>query len=219
MTFRILDIDLLQRTGCLDAVLACGDLPYTYMEYISTQARIREAYYVHGNHDAPESLHGGGTLEEPGGWRNIDRRSVALNRGKLLIAGLEGSIRYTPRAAHQYSELDMRLRAQTLIFKLWLNKLRYGRYLDVLIAHSPARGIHDSNEGAHRGFATLRSIIERYRPRLFLHGHQHQYGPMEWHTRFAQTEVVNVHPFRLIELDSDGVRICRLTRGKANQIG
>lgn len=196
--------NLTDMLGPIDVLLACGDLPYSYMEFIATQCNTRHAYYVHGNHDTPENLHGGRVLREPGGWENVDRRTVTVDGGALIVAGLEGCIRYK-RGPYQYTDREMWLRARRLVINMLLNRVRYGRYLDVLIAHSPARGIHDDEQGAHRGFAVLRSIVERFRPRLFLHGHNHHYGPSQWQTQHADTLVINVHPFRLVEMDDDDV--------------
>ena len=39
-----------ERVGQIDLILACGDLPYYYLEYI-VSLLDRPLYYVHGNHD------------------------------------------------------------------------------------------------------------------------------------------------------------------------
>ncbi len=187
--------------GGIDILLSCGDLPYTYLEYLVTMLRVPHAYYVHGNHDSPEYLYGGQMLEAPGGWVNIDRTSVRAEG--LLIAGLEGSIRYKPHAPYQYSEWEMFWRSRKLILQLFFNKLFYGRYLDILIAHSPAAGIHDGPDVPHKGFEIFLRIMRRFRPKLFLHGHKHHYGPGTWHSRYQETQIINVHPFRLIQVKGD----------------
>jgi hypothetical protein len=33
--------------------------------------------------------------------------------------------------------------------RLWWNKLRHGRYLDILLTHAPPRGIHDRPDKTH----------------------------------------------------------------------
>ncbi|MEA3396123.1 MAG: metallophosphoesterase [Chloroflexota bacterium] len=188
-----------ERIGPVDLLLSCGDLPYTYLEYLVTELRTRHAYFVHGNHDAPEHCESGQTLSEPGGWENLDGRVTHVARLNLLVAGLEGCIRYRPGAPYQYAQGEMTWRAQPLMLQLLFNKIRYGRYLDIFIAHSPPAGIHDGPDGPHRGFDVFLSLMRRFRPRLLLHGHQHRYGPAPWRTRYAATEVVNIYPFRLIE--------------------
>ncbi|MGC9521052.1 MAG: metallophosphoesterase family protein [Anaerolineae bacterium] len=198
---------LTQVTGTVDVLVGCGDLPYNYMEYVVTQTHVRDAFYVHGNHDQPQRVSSGRTLKEPGGWRNVDRQVIYAREQDLLIAGLEGSIRYVPGEPYQYTETEMLWRSMQLVPRLLLNRLVHGRHLDILIAHAPAEGIHDSPTGAHKGFAVFLRLIRLFRPRLFLHGHQHRYCPGPWRTRYEGTEIVNVHPFCIIDLDEDNIHI------------
>jgi Icc-related predicted phosphoesterase len=185
-----------KRFGDVDLVVSCGDLPYSYLEYIVTMLNV-PAFYVHGNHDHPEYRANGRTLEEPGGWINLDG-TTAKAKG-VLLAGLEGSIRYKPGARYQYTERQMAWKAWRMAPALLLNRLRYGRYLDVMIAHSPPRGIHDGDDLPHRGFETFRGIIKLFGPRYLLHGHKHAYGPEATRTKYEGTEIINVDPFRVIE--------------------
>jgi Icc-related predicted phosphoesterase len=204
--------DVAGRVGPVDLLLSCGDLSYSYLEFLVTNLHTRHAFYVHGNHDTPEHTHSGAILEEPGGWRDVDNRSVHVAELNLLVAGLEGSIRYKPGAPFQYTQGRMWRRTRWLVVQLLWNRVLHGRFLDLLIAHSPPAGIHDARDGAHRGFRVFRALIRRYRPRLFLHGHIHRYGPAPWHSRYADTEVVNVSPFRLVRWDEEAVRYGRSPR-------
>ncbi len=188
--------------GQVDVLLSCGDLPYSYLEYLSTTLGVRHALYVHGNHDVDEYMAGGDVLTGPGGWVNVDRR--VYSTGTLLIAGLEGCIRYKPQARYQYTQAEMRWRAAYLGVRLVWNRVRYKRYLDILITHSPPAGIHDGPDGPHRGFRAFLPFMRRFKPRLLLHGHKHHYGHDAWRTRYAETEVVNVHPFRLLVWNAEG---------------
>lgn len=223
MTIRILALSdeassalynaqLSDLVGPVDVLLGCGDLPYTYMEHVVTTLNVRDAFFVHGNHDTPQWLNNGRRLESPGGWQNVDGRVGKTTDGALLVAGLEGSIRYQPSAPYQYSERAMASRTWGLVAHLLFNRVRYGRYVDVLIAHSPPLGIHDGPDGAHRGFKVFLSLMRRFRPKLLLHGHKHHYGPGTWRTRYEGTEVVNVHPFRLIELEGTRISFGKLYR-------
>lgn len=196
--------------GNIDLLLSCGDLPYSYLEFLVTNLTPPHAFYVHGNHDSHEE--GVSVLAEPGGLHNLDRRTVHLRNTDLLIAGLEGCIRYRPDAPYQYSQQQMRVRVFVLGLRLLWNRARFGRYLDILITHAPAAGIHDGPDAAHLGFAALVSLMRLFRPRLLLHGHKHIYGPQVWQTRYLATDVVNVYPFRLIEWDAAGINFGRLIR-------
>lgn len=188
------------RLGRIDLILGCGDLPYHYLEYLMTVLGA-PLYYVHGNHDSPVE-HGsdGSQKTGPEGGENLDRRRVRASG--LLLAGLEGCIRYRPDAAHQFTQHEMTLRAASLLPGMLANRLARGRCLDILVAHSPPLGIHDGKDNAHTGFAAFRHLMRFCGPRYLLHGHQHRtYGPGPSETRFLQTLVVNVHPYRVLELD------------------
>ena len=196
----------------VDVLLGCGDLPYTYMEHVVTALKVRDAFFVHGNHDSDQWLNDGTCLTSPGGWQNVDRCTARTTDKALIVAGLQGSIRYRPRAAYQYSQTEMWLRAGKLTLQLLLNRVFYGRFVDVIIAHSPPQGIQDGPDRPHRGFSAFVTLIRRFRPRLFLHGHKHQYGRGTWRTRYEETEVVNIGPYRVIDIDGDKISFGKLLR-------
>jgi Icc-related predicted phosphoesterase len=185
-----------ERFGDVDLVVSCGDLPYSYLEFIVSMLNT-PSFYVHGNHDSPEYRASGVTLTEPGGWINLDGR-IAVAKG-LLLAGLEGSVRYKPAAPFQYTEQEMAWKGHFLTPALLMNRFRYGRYLDVMVTHSPPLGIHDGDDLPHRGFAAFLSFMDRFKPRYLLHGHKHVYGPEPTRTRYGETEVINVYPYRVID--------------------
>jgi Icc-related predicted phosphoesterase len=188
--------DIRERFADVDLVVSCGDLPYSYLEFIVSMLNA-PSYYVHGNHDCPEYRASGVTLTEPGGWVNLHGR-VAEAKG-VLLAGLEGSLRYKPGAPFQYAEREMAWKAWLLTPALVMNRFRYGRYLDILITHSPPHGIHDGDDLPHRGFISFLGLMQRFKPRYLLHGHKHVYGPEPTCTRYGETEVINVYPYRVIE--------------------
>ncbi len=136
-----------ERLGKIDLVLGCGDLPYYYLEYLMTMLDA-PLYYVHGNHDPlVEYSSAGGTKTAPEGGENIDLRCV--NVAGLLVAGLEGCIRYKPDGMHMFTQNEMSLRSLALLPGLTCNRLMRGRWLDVLIAHSPPLGVHDLPTHGH----------------------------------------------------------------------
>ncbi len=116
------------------------------------------------------------------------------------MAGLEGSIRYKPLAPYQYTEGAMTFKVWQLIPRLLWNYIRHKRYLDILITHSPPFGIQDGDDHAHRGFAIFRWLMARFRPRYLLHGHKHVWASASYRARYLHTMVINVHPFRVIEV-------------------
>jgi Icc-related predicted phosphoesterase len=184
------------RFGNVGMVVSCGDLSYSYLEFIATLLNV-PCFYVHGNHDHPEHRASGETLIEPGGWVNLDGRSVEAKG--VLLGGLEGSIRYKPDVPYQYTERAMARKIWRMMPYLLINRLRHGRYLDILVTHSPPRGIHDGEDLPHHGFESFLTFMERFKPRYLLHGHKHVYGSEPTRTSYAETEVINVEPFRVIE--------------------
>ena len=88
-----------------------------------------------------------------------------------------------------------------LLPKLLLNRLRFGRYLDVLITHSPPFGIQDGSDRAHRGFRSFLWLIDHIRPLYLIHGHQHVYDRRTvTETIRGRTLVINAFGHRIIDL-------------------
>jgi Icc-related predicted phosphoesterase len=190
---------LKQVVGQVELILSCGDLPAYYIDYISSALGV-PCYFVHGNHAS------GAEFEEPNPFEprrvhfmDIDNRVVA-EKG-LLLAGLDGSIRYNANPRFQYTQNEMWLKVLRLTPSLLWNRLAHGRSLDVLIAHSPPAGIHDGPDRPHLGFASFLWLMRAFKPRYLLHGHKHVYRNEEVTiTQFRDTTVINVYPWRIIEL-------------------
>jgi hypothetical protein len=190
-----------ERVGQIDLILSCGDLPFYYMEYIVSMLN-RPSYYVYGNHGREVEFQGGSWAQkkEPLGAVNLHLRTA--REKKLLLAGLEGSIRYNDAPKYQYTEEGMWLNIMRLAPSLWFNRMRYGRWLDVLVAHSPPWGIHDQPDPAHQGFRSFLTFMRWFKPRYLLHGHIHLYRHnVVTQTRYEETEVINVYPFKILELE------------------
>ena len=187
--------------GDVDMVLSCGDLPHYYLEFIVTLLG-GPLFYVLGNH--PDEIRGLYEPKEkwqyPRGCENIDGHVVRYRN--LLIAGLQGSMRYNDKPYFQYTEQEMALKVWQLAPRLVLNKLLYGRYLDILITHAPPSGIHDLADRCHQGFRALRTLMDRFRPRYLIHGHVHLTSPSQVHeTRYHHTQVVNTYGYRLLTIE------------------
>lgn len=91
-------------------------------------------------------------------------------------------------------------RSLSLAPQLMANRLRHGRAVDILVTHAPPRGIHDATDLAHTGFEVFRTFMDAFRPRLLLHGHSHVYrNDILTSTRYKDTQVINVYPYRVIE--------------------
>lgn len=185
----------------VDIVIGCGDLPYYYLEYLQSMLDT-PLFYVHGNHDSEhEYLADGTAITGPMGGINLHCHSY--NERNLLLVGLEGSIRYKHRGSHfQYSQLEMWFNAFYLIPYLLLNKLRYGRYLDILVTHSPPYGIHNGEDHIHIGFKSFIWFMKIFKPRYLIHGHRHVYNSLEvTETQFKETTIINIYPYKFLEIE------------------
>ncbi len=182
---QLLDERTVEAQGRVDLVIGCGDLPADYLDALAT-LYAAPLVFVRGNHDPP------GRQGDYPQEAEIDGR-VVKERG-LLIAGLEGSIRYSD-GAHQYTERQMMAKVRALRLRLRL------RHPDILITHGPPAGINEGTDAPHRGLVAVRRAVEWMRPRLLLHGHVHPYGrEIIREGRLGETRVINVVGHRLIEL-------------------
>jgi Icc-related predicted phosphoesterase len=192
-----------ERVGKIDVVLACGDLPYYYLEYIVDQLDT-SLFFVHGNHDKviPAAMDGPALFGAPTtmSWAvNLHQRTACFKG--LLLAGLEGCRMYNPNVPFQYTEGDVNRQAFFLSQRLFLNRLRYGRGLDILLTHAPPAGIHDDTDLPHRGFAAYLTLLRRFHPLLMIHGHQHVYNRLQaTETDYEATRIINTYGYRVMEL-------------------
>lgn len=198
---RIYSATVRQRLGYVDLVLGCGDLPARYLEFLA-DALDRPVYYVLGNH-AEELTRGGerGKPHRPLGGIDLGGR-VARDEGTgLILAGVPGSPRYGENEPLQYGEWEIYWMIARMAPRLWWNRVRHGRALDVLVSHAPPRDVNDREDVAHRGFKALRAFVRWFRPTYLLHGHVHLYDRSQPHRqRFEETDVINVFPYRVVDL-------------------
>ncbi len=188
-----------QRYKDVGLVVGCGDLPYYYLEFIQS-ALNASLIYVHGNHDPEqEYLSDGSSVTGPMGGINLHCKTY--KEKNLLLAGLEGSIRYR-EGRFQYSQREMWFNTIIhLVPRLLTNKMLYGRYLDVLVAHSPPFGIHNGQDHIHLGFKAFLWVMKVFKPRYLAHGHRHVYNPSEvTETQFFETKVINIYPYKVLDI-------------------
>lgn len=145
----------------IDLIIGCGDLSVEYLEFLVTMANC-PLFYIHGNHDDKYK-------REPEGCICIDDKFFEYKG--IRFVGLGGSYRYK-EGKYMYTERQMKLRIQRLWFKI-----RKHDGFDVLVTHAPARHLNDFDNLTHRGFDCFNLLLQRYAPKLFLHGHVHtNYG-------------------------------------------
>lgn len=142
----------------IDLIISCGDLKPEYLSFLATFSKA-PILYVHGNHD--------GIYDDkpPDGCICIDD-DLYVHNG-IRIVGLGGSMRYNT-SKYQYTEKEMRMRAS----KLWFKIMRHKGF-DILVTHAPAAGLNDGEDIPHKGFQVFNTMLDKYKPKYFLHGHVH----------------------------------------------
>ncbi|MCI8888633.1 MAG: metallophosphoesterase [Hungatella sp.] len=174
----------------VELILSCGDLEPNYLSFFATLCHA-PVLYVRGNHDEIYDR------MPPEGCICIED-DIYIYRG-IRIMGLGGSMEYIPGAANQYTERAMERRIRRMKWKLWRNK-----GFDILVAHAPAYQVNDMEDRPHRGFACFRSLMEKYRPKMFVHGHVHaNYGSsFKREDHYEDTLVVNAYEHYMIDYPS-----------------
>ena len=188
------------RFNGVDFVIGCGDLPYSYQEYVISLLDV-QLFFVRGNHDKEVEYTLAGQRQYPQGGIDLHRRTIKFKG--LLFAGVEGSLRYR-RGPYQYTQAEMWNNVFALMPGLYRNKLTEGRYLDIFVTHAPPRGIHDKEDLTHRGINAFRWFIKVFKPAYHFHGHIHIYRPdAVLETRFEETCVINTFGHRETILEYD----------------
>lgn len=190
-----------QRFHYIDLMISCGDLPYYYLEFMVSMID-QPLYYVRGNHVVQVEITTGGERRAPWGAVDLHRRIIRTPQG-LLIAGIQGSLWYNDGPC-QYTQTEMWSMVFGMVPGLILNRIRYGRYLDIFVSHAPPWKIHDMDDLPHRGIKAFRWLLQVFKPRLHLHGHIHVYRPdTVTVTRFHETLVVNCYGYREFSLSDN----------------
>ena len=171
----------------VELILACGDLPPEYLSFLRDRVDA-PLYYVQGNHDI--------RYRESPPMGCIDANRRLLRVGDYRLLGLSGS-RWYNGGINQYHESEMK----KIIRGLWL-QLRLAGGVDIVISHSPPRHVGDREDPCHKGFACYRTLIRKYAPQWFVHGHIHARftDKNERITRLHSTKVLNTCGYVLFEL-------------------
>jgi Icc-related predicted phosphoesterase len=160
-----------------DAVVTLGDLAPELLDPLGRYEGL-PVLGVYGNHDDGRYLDATNTT-------NLHLKSIVLDG--VTFAGFEGCVRYVPGAALQYTQRQAARLARRL------------PAADVLISHSPPRGVHEEpDDRAHEGFDGLRDYDLRVAPRLHLHGHTP--APPRRAERLGETTVVHVVGHHVLDL-------------------
>ena len=171
----------------IDLVISCGDLPPEYLTFFASVCHA-PLVYVRGNHDNKYAY------KPPEGCICVED-DIYVYKG-VRILGLGGSMEYIPGSDNQYTERRMRARIRKLRWKL----LRH-RGFDILVTHAPALGLNDMEDLPHRGFKSFLTLMDKYHPKFFFHGHVHANygGKFKRKDTYGSTTVVNGYEFYVVE--------------------
>jgi Icc-related predicted phosphoesterase len=200
-----------ERFRDVGLVLSSGDLPLNYYDFIVSTLN-KPLLFVFGNHNLRGMEQFRGVSDAMNRLSPLRREAEAPATGAVyvngrvrrekgvLVAGLGGS-RWYNGGANQYTDMQTYLRLALLAPRLLFNRLRFGRYLDVLLTHAPPLGVQDAQDPCHRGFRALLWFMRVFKPRYLVHGHIHLYSSEAPRTsRYGQTTVVNAYNHALIEV-------------------
>lgn len=174
----------------IDLIISCGDLDPHYLSFLATFTHA-PVLYVHGNHDDKYDK------TAPDGCICIDDRIYVYHGIRIL--GLGGSMRYS-YGRYQYTEREMRRRISKLKFKLF----RKGGF-DILVTHAPAYQLNDGRDLPHQGFKAFLELMEKYKPKFFVHGHVHlSYGRRhKRYDKYQDTHVINAYERYVFDFEDD----------------
>ncbi len=171
----------------IDLIISCGDLAAEYLSFLTTMTSI-PVLYVHGNHDERYEQ------KPPEGCICIEDK-IYVYKG-IRILGLGGSMRYKG-GNHQYTERQMTRRVRKMFFPLL-----FRRGFDILVTHAPAYQLNDGRDLPHQGFQVFRTLMKKYKPQFFIHGHVHlSYGRNhKRYDKYEETEVINAFERCIFEI-------------------
>ena len=173
----------------VELVLACGDLPASYLSFLTcfTAAPI---LYIRGNHDDQYAQN------PPEGCLCIEDQVVTVCG--LRILGLGGSMRYNC-GVNQYTEKQMRQRVQKLRFKIWRSG---GMAEGFPWSQSIRYRANFLREEYADGLDPQDYVMEKYRPRYMVYGHVHQNYQYNFKRvrHHGDTTVINAFGYYLLDV-------------------
>jgi len=182
-----------ERVREADLIISCGDLNPDYLQFLVTMTN-KKLLYVKGNHDTQYETN------PPLGCVNIDGRVYEYNGIRIL--GLGGCMKYKPSRL-MFTENEMKRR----IMKVTPQIVLMGG-IDILVTHAPAAGYGDLEDMPHWGYECFNELIDRWKPKLMLHGHVHQnygVGIKRSMTHAAGTQIYNCFNYTDVDFDDNNV--------------
>lgn len=198
-----------ERYKDIEMIISAGDLPMEYLEFIVSSLN-KAVLFVFGNHNLNEfkNYHKTNTPADMGmktvtplldshGATYIGFKTI--KEASMLIAGVSGSLKYN-NGINQYTDSQMKRKLFALIPNLLMNKVRYGRFLDIFVTHASPAGIHDKSDPCHRGFKCFLWFMRAFKPRYLIHGHIHLYDLQDIRvSKYLDTTVINAYSHFILD--------------------
>ncbi|KAF0178564.1 MAG: Ser/Thr protein phosphatase family protein [Limisphaerales bacterium] len=162
------------QTERADVLLSCGDIFEAIILQVAQSIQCPRILAVKGNHDSGE----------PFPSPVVDLHLATHTVDGVRFGGFQGSWRYKPRGHFLYEQAEVE------------HLMASFPPVDVFVAHNSPRHVHDRDDDVHFGFDAFVPYIERARPRLFIHGHQH----VDQETRIGDTRVIGVYGMKWLKL-------------------
>jgi Icc-related predicted phosphoesterase len=143
----------LQIPECnVDVLVSCGDLPDELILKVAKKCHCTEILAVKGNHDSSAAF--------PSPIQDL-HLAVFTFRG-VKFGGFCGSWKYKPRGNYLFENFEVE------------RLLPDFPAVDIFVTHNSPRLVHDREDDVHMGFAAFNQYIQRAKPKIMLHGHQHE---------------------------------------------
>lgn len=168
----------------IDLILSAGDLSAKYLTFLTTALK-KPLLYVHGNHDHHYEKN------PPVGCICIEDKVYDFKG--LRIAGIGGCMAYRG-GLFQYTE-------KAMVKRIKKNKKAFKSGFDILLTHSPAFSLGDGDDLAHIGFKVFHTLLEQYKPKYMIHGHQHlNYKNTERMLIHKDTTIINAYNYYILDV-------------------
>ena len=194
------------RYGDIDFIIAAGDLPMEYLDFVQS-ALNKPLFFIFGAHYLKALTHYHPEMAEKNENDEINKYKKdnpfksengtyigfkTVKADNLLIAGISGAKKEND-GKNQFTEKQMKRRLFLLLLKLLPNKIKYGRYADIVVSHAPI--ISTS------GFKCFEKFIKLVKPGYWLHGSIHIHNAKTARSlSIGKTEVINVYSRHILEI-------------------
>ncbi len=183
------DMEMIKRvkelSNDVDLAICCGDITPIHGDTITVSrkiGRLNRLFIIPGNFELPTILN---IACKENSWTDLHGKSFNING--IIIGGCGGALKGPFNTPYELSEDE---------FRHILSKIGE---VDILVTHTPPKGIVDYTNGLNIGSEAIRDFIIEKKPKLNLCGHVHENGGKE--ELFNNTKVMNIaRKIKVIEI-------------------